>query len=124
MVQPPFVENVHIPIPPFVRVDLAYIILKNRKIVPVVAIAEDFTGIVVIVIRVGIGRKMDISDLGLSRRGLIIKRKLGVQVGGPLCSGKRLGQNGFDPVAKRVQHLPHAALGGKTHHNESPAATN
>ena len=123
MVQPPFVENVHIPIAPFIRVDLANIILKDREIVPIIAIACHFAGIVVIVVDISIGWKMDISDLGLSGCHFVIKSKLGIQVVSSLCFRERLGHNGFDTVAKRMEHFPHSPFGGKAHYDKSPAAT-
>jgi len=51
------------PISPFICVQLTNIILKDREIVPIIAITEDFAWIVVIIISVGIGGKMDIPDL-------------------------------------------------------------
>lgn len=98
--QPPFMEKAHVSIPPFVSIDLADVVSKGREIVPIVTIAEDLAWIVIVVILVAVGSKMNISDLGFPRGYFVVKCELGVKVGISLRFSKCLDQDGLAPMTE------------------------
>ncbi len=74
-------EAAHVAIPPIVRVHQASLLLEIWKIKPIIAVAEDFAGIVIVVIFVGVGREMNGAEFSSPGGDLVIEKELLEEIG-------------------------------------------